>query len=193
MNTLPILYQRLFFIKHILSYFSTIERIPWNTGLVNQKFIRGHLFNVFPCPCSVAFQSHPQAEPLQTVHLRLFFSQPPIHLDHLDQHGRGGREKDDGRCNRQGLQPRCPVSARIAAKMKRSGLWNGLNEFFCDGAFWCPVCLNAWLRTPLPKGYLHCLIGLLFQIPYLKDFIQFQRTCFPVILICSNHCRVPAR
>ena len=95
--------------------------------------------------------------------------------------------------SRQGLQPRCPVSARIATKMKRSGLWNGLNEFFCDGAFWCPVCLNAWLRTPLPKGYLHCLIGLLFQIPHLKDFIQFQRTCFPVILICSNHCRVPAR
>jgi len=134
----------------------------------------------------VAFQSHPQAEPLQTVHLRLFFSRPPIHLDHLEQHGRGGREKYDGRCNQSaGIAATVSSSARIATKMKRSGLWNGLNEFFCDGAFWCPVCLNAWLRTPLPKGYLHCLIGLLFQIPHLKDFIQFQRTCFPMVLIIA--------
>jgi hypothetical protein len=130
----------------------------------------------------VAFQSHPQAEPLQTVHLRLFFSILII-LNSMDEVAM--RKMMADAISRQGLQPRCPVSARIATKMKRSGLWNGLNEFFCDGAFWCPVCLNAWLRTPLPKGYLHCLIGLLFQIPRLKDFIQFQRTCFPMVLIIA--------
>lgn len=188
MNTLPILYQRLFFINHILSYFST--RKNTNTGLVNQKFIRGHLFNVFPYPWSVAFQSHPQAEPLQTVHLRLFFSRPPIHLDHLEQHGRGGREKDDGRCNQ---------SAGIAATV--SSLCKNCNEdeevWTLEWAEWI---LLRW--SVLVSGLSQCVASYNFaqRLFALFDRLAFSDSSFegfhPVSKNLfshgSNHCRVPA-
>lgn len=185
MNTLPILYQRLFFINHILSYFSTRKNtMEYRTGK----------------PEVYSWTS------LQRVSLSLVrgLSKPPsgwtpadcafaiifLHLDHLEQHGRGGHEKDDGRCNQ---------SAGIAATV--SSLCKNCNEdeevWTLEWAEWI---LLRW--SVLVSGLSQCVASYNFaqRLFALFDRLAFSDSSFegfhPVSKNLfshgSNHCRVPA-